>query len=1074
MAELNFTSLKDTIIPPSYIEEVSLGYPSIDELKLDNLPGTLFVNEYGVQETSILQQEEELVGQEPDKVVNVSTKVFLMLNEKTYNNLAEDVNLNVYVIVANTNRQINLLRNGDFTFKELQSLLSNRKYEYKVLNLKQMLENVEQITNNNITYYKPTKEVNIQVKQVRPNNMAVFTFAAVQTVNNNSRVSLASENTLYGKINGQLILRDDVVVNENYYFLDSEDLIWAGGTHQHEEVESGNRVYMEGLKHTTQEHGILHPQLSQVVKVYDKRVVDIDNLFASLEPNFNFIEETRLLQDNKTAEKLAFIPKSTGVSPVISSIVKREQRNLLGKTPKNTSNLLFIDPETLLRKNSLFSAFYDRLDNNEQTYVHRTTYLESIEVDRVSVLNNENVSNTVISTTFKAGSQTSKVYNQNIPGSKLTSDDKVTSHIYFEEAGQNTFGNPLTQYKVLCFVDEVPQVLRKSEFYYTFRMQFVDGIREFISSKITNLQNSFYRFKAIYSTLSKPTLRNSNGMFAKEAKTKKLDISNFIDELASMVAGLQFFYNLSDLVVPDQLLRSLYFSANIETGNFYELEKIYNAYEGLVNKLIKDYSFLNELAESRSIEPISGGKEKSKIEIQINSDVLNLNFENAVGLKFVDSYDPNYSVEGSDFKTPVFLPAVSRRKFSSTDRLDASLSSPQADETFLTYHKPYTVFLDKDYRVRKQDMETIEDNQDYTKFLSILLDDSVRKTKQQKYTSRLGYSTTKKQESKKVLLGQKDTQYHRYVGILESLADSGISVDQDLEAISSRAYNSVGNRAEVQNLEQKSKLMNLDTISTKLDLSLSKIIQNSVVNREAVLSVTESPGKNPLAFAVLRERLANKDIPFQYGSFSSPVSDTVLFDENENLKLLDNNNLAYYYYNYSTLGEAKVLVRLEDESLQPVYENITADLLDSQNRGSDTKYLCKVEMYSNDEFLTNLYDIPSRVLENNFVIIQGRDQGRQAPLSSLINISIVTAPELPEQPNTLNQTVIELKAVDQSEFNNFEKYFASSIYITQPSGSIDSSYLRTTFNRADVELEAAGRTQENINQNTNQNINLGY
>jgi len=196
----------------------------------------------------------------------------------------------------------------------------------------------------------------------------------------------------------------------------------------------------------------------------------------------------------------------------------------------------------------------------------------------------------------------------------------------------------------------------------------------------------------------------------------------------------------------------------------------------------------------------------------------------------------------------------------------------------------------------------------------------------------------------------------------------------------------------------------------------------------------------------------------------------VLFDENENLKLFENNNLAYYYYNYSTLGEAKVLVRLEDESLRPVYENITADLLDSQNRGSDTKYLCKVEMYSNDEFLTNLYDIPNRVLENNFVIIQGRDQGRQAPLSSLINISIVTAPELPEQPSTLNQTVIELKAVDQSEFNNFEKYFASSMYITQPSGSIDSSYLRTTFNRVDIELEAAGRTQENINQN----INLGY
>jgi len=164
------------------------------------------------------------------------------------------------------------------------------------------------------------------------------------------------------------------------------------------------------------------------------------------------------------------------------------------------------------------------------------------------------------------------------------------------------------------------------------------------------------------------------------------------------------------------------------------------------------------------------------------------------------------------------------------------------------------------------------------------------------------------------------------------------------------------------------------------------------------------------------------------------------------------------------------LVRLEDESLRPVYENITADLLDDQNRGSDTKYLCKVEIYSNDEFLTNLYDIPNRVLENNFVIIQGRDQGRQAPLSSLINISIVTAPELPEQPSTLNQTVIELKAVDQSEFNNFEKYFASSMYITQPTGSVDSSYARTTFNRVDIELEAAGRTQENINQNTN----LGY
>ena len=1066
MAELNFTSLRDTIVPPSYIEEVVIRYPNENEINIFNQPGVRFIDEYGNEKftTAPIVSEEQQV----ENTIMLDTKVFLMLNKKTLEDLQDRQQMQLYVLIADNRQKINLLRGGDYKFEELQGLLTSGEISYKTIPFRDLEENISLVSSEEAEYYKLTKTVTIQAKESK--NIAVFSFVTIPTdAKQNARVSLASSNMLYGRVTGELVLSQGTVPNQYYYFLNSENQIWAGAVHRQTPEGSTASVYAEGLKETDTQLDTLTPEKTNVYKVFDNRATDIEVIFNTVLQNFNFIEETKILQDSQTSELLSFVAKTSGVSPLISSIVKKERLNLVNKPVKHTSNVMFLDAEQILRENSLYASLIDRLDQNELDYVKKITYVENFEVDRVSVLNSEERQETIISTSFKEGDVTGKVQIKNVSDSLITSDNKYSVYAYYEEEQANSFGNPLQKYKVLSFTDEIPQVLRKSDFYYRVAVRIQDGLRRFITEKITNIENNLLNFKTLYSKLNNPTFFDREGNFLQRAKSVENNDA-LVDVISVMVSSLTFFFDLQD-TTPTNLLRSIYYASNTETGNIYEMRKVYEAYEKLYTFLSNTFGLVEVGSGVGSIEASLSGKENRQISIEITSDTMNLNFDKSVGLNFIDSYNPIYKLEtnGTTTRAPVFLPAVSRNTISSTDRVDESLASPAPDDTFLTYYKPHSVFLDKDYLVQKRSIGSIEDNNDYLEYLSILLNDSIRQSMQDRYSGRLDFSTTKKKNRKKILRGEKDVQYYRYVSILESLTDNGISVDFDFSQASINS--SVNeNRAEaLEDAEDKSKLVNLDAISSKLPLSLSKIIQSSNANKTATALITDAPGKNPLSFTVFRFKNPlgvsfnpNVKIPFQYDSFSSPVSDLVLYDSNENLRLFDTDNLAYYYYNYALLGETKILTGFEDRSMRPIYSNLSEDILEEQNLGLNTKYLCKVEKYSNDEFLTNLYDqIDEKVINQHFVVVEQGPDENQLELSSLITQTVITAPEPPVTGISLAGDVEQIKTVNEIGFNIFEKYFSTSIYVVQPT---EVKELKFEFDRPSLQAPVSATPVQTIAQ----------
>ncbi len=1071
MADLNFTSLLDTIVPPAFIEEVSIRYPSDSEINVFDQPGVPFVDQYGnTQYTTapITQGQQQFLD-----TIAVDVKVFLMLDEKTYRKYSQKEGMQVYVLLADNRKKINLLRGGDFKFQEIQSLISGRELNYQIIPFRKILDNVQVLTSNGMNYYKLTTEATIQT--IETNNLAAFCFVTVPTTDiQNSRTSLSSENLLYGKITGEIALTAGTTPASKYYFLNAAGQIWAGGVHRHTPDNSQSSDYMEGLKHSAEPHGILIPTLTNVYKVFDRRATDIDTVFDTLNANFNFIEETKVFEDTQTAEKLSFIPKVTGLSKVISTIVKEKGfRNT--KIANNVSNLVFMDVEKVLRENSVYSSMIDRLDANELVYVQQSSYVDSFEVDRVSDLDNGEIRETIISTAFKPGSPKTRVSTKNIAGSQLTSEDKYTTYVYYEDAEEGTFGQPLNKFRMFSFVDEVAPVYRKSDFHYEVRINMEDGLTKFINDKIEQVGAQLADFKKLYSKLSNPNAYDENGDFKDSAKN--IEEFELPDLLGTMVSALAFFFDLSGVVTPENLYRSLYFATNPETGNFYELQKVYDNYEKLYSLLTNSFGVNTNSMGAVQIDATPSGKEPKQITVSRESAVINLNFEDTVGISFHDYNNPLYAPGAAGIRTPIFMPIVSRAALESTTRIDDSLSNPLQNETFLTYYKPYTVFLDRDYRVQKKDLNEIENNAEYLDYLSILLTDSIRQTLQDKYSGKLDFSTTKAGNKKENLLNTKDLKFYRYVSILDSLSTNGISIDFDFDSASS-FLSTFGNRSEVENQEDVSKLMNLDEISTRLPLVFSKAIQGSVVNDDALANFKDDSLSNPFVQSYSENLQIDLplELPFQYTAISAREnsSDTILNPDGSALNLFDTNHLAYYYYNYSLIGRVKVLTNFDD-SMNPIYENLTTAILEGQNLGPGTKYLCKVETYNNDEFLTNLYDkVKTRIIETNFVALQDADAAtNQVPLEDVVQQGTVTAPTMPQLSISLQGTREQIAQYNSVGFNIFEKYFSTSVYVEQPE---EVKELRFEFDRPDLEAppsattagsttgQSAGTTPTTVNQ----------
>jgi|14_taG_2_1085336.scaffolds.fasta_scaffold00612_3 hypothetical protein len=1030
MASFNITSLEDTIVPSAYIEEVVVNYDTSFALGVNNKQGTRYIDKYGNEKFSVspLASGEQV----PERNLALDVKMFLMLTEKVYRDLSDSKELKSHILVADTNKKINLLRGGEYSFAEIQNLISQKELYHQTVSFASVEERAEKVMLDGKTFYRLPYEASIVLEEAK--NVAVFAFTTAQDLNSRT---LNSKGQLYGRLTGEIVLLDGTVPNEYYYFSDTDNQIWAGSVH------SGTQAgtYSAGLKEISGQNEALVAQKTSVYKVFDRRSVDIEQLFEEVKDEFSFEAEAKVFEDTKTSEKLTFAAKTSGLSPIMSSIVRKERTKVSNVPVRYVSNLMFIDAEQILRENSRYASLLDRLDDNEFNYALRSTTLDFVEISRTSIYRSEENDQTIINTSFRPGESNAKSQTNNVANSLISGGNSFTTFAYLEEEDSNSYGLPMKKFKALTFVDEVPTSLRKSDFYYTVRLQIADGIGKFIESRIDTVREKLLAFKSLYAKLSNPTFSDTEGNFNARAKSKQ-DDAKLVEVLSEMVSAMSFFFDLSDKTTASNLLNATYFASNTETGNIYEMDKAYRTYEKLYSFLVDQFSYGAESAGNLNIEASSASGKFKNIELEKISNIINLNFDRAVGLKFIDTYNPMYNREGISGKMPLFLPAVSRRVLKSDTRVDTSLSNPDTTDTFLTYYNLHSVLLDRDYLIRKAAFsDTMGNNADYIEYLSILLNDSIKKSKHQIYVGELPYSTTKKKNAKKVKLGERNRNYECYIGLLESLATLGISMDANIIAESLD-----DGRFEVSNSEQKSRFVDLDFVSSKIPSMISKIVQKSYINENA-LGILPDNVANPFTSLV---NASAGQIPFQFtslGTNSSNVlgNDKVVF-ANDKFSLLDKDVLSYYYYNYATLGTVKVIVDFEQGSMTPIYRELTAEELNEQNLGRNTKYICKVDMYSNPRLLTNIFTgLDTKILEQHFAVIQGAPIQEKLDQSDLINENNIEAPRVPQVSNTVAAAIEDLSRINSVGFNIYEKYFSSSLFVKQP---VEVTELRFEFDRS--------------------------
>lgn len=998
MATVDFSSFKEIVVPPIYVEQIAVHDASAVTVESGNFPGRRFVDRTGKTSYSIaIGASQQKV--ENKKIIDLETDLFFMLDEPTFETIKGKSNINVYMLAVEDETIINYIKSGDFTFGKIESLITEGRIAANTVNITNFLENRIIIENEQGTRInKLVSKIKVQVEQSP--NLACFFISVLDRGSASSLSTLGNENNLYGRMIGEIVFDNGQIPTDFYYFQNADDSIWAGPVFR-KEIGSSN-LYLQGLKDITGSESKVTRQISKAPKIIDTRTKNTKNLFSRAVHNF--------FKDASPRNNAKGNKNASGVSPIFSSMTKKKD-TANTTTISHISNTVFLNVLQILKDNSIYSRFLDGLEQEELLAIVNDTFIRNVTVHRRPEKKSEGDKNsTIINVSFMPGSSKFQASTVTTTDYNLTSDSKNVNFVYLEEEQNNDYGPAFRDYRVVTFIDNVDNYFTKSDFRYHVEIRFEDGIVAYSTKKIEAFRQTIEKAKFVYSQLLSPTFTDENGAFTDKAKQTNID--NDLAAFLSDLIDILFYFFKFERPELTRIYKTLYATSNTKTGKLDAFEDTVSLFENLYLFLQSNLAFAQEATIGAPDSSATSGKKKNKFfQIAKNSPVINMNLERTFGVNYHPSDNSFFNVT-NDIIAPVYAPSITLSLLNKTIRDEAKFYGITGDFTKVddrfTHHRPVYVHSGKDHDVREPQIN-IKEKQGpaMMNYYSSLFNKVSLKTNSGGNTVDLHYDLSDNKETKNV--SNINLDYTKRREMLTSFSDLNTTIEPKTS------------KAKIKNSDFKPKETTLfdaqgetkhSSITQNIDINTKELEMNFMSIIEAASGVEKSQ-KNSHAI------VDKKKIPYQL----------------HNLPKGSRNNAratSHDFFKFSMLAKFRALIGFEPVSMTPIFNDglREADLKSIASR-TGNKVFCKAE-----KIKTGLIKSPKKKemtgkLMNEFFVVFDSDK-------DALNFEeiIDNSPVIAKQNVFKNSISIGLLQGQLAENNKLydqqEKMFSNSIYVEQP------------------------------------------
>tara|TARA_R110002110_G_scaffold180184_1_gene386118 strand:- start:8022 stop:11387 length:3366 start_codon:yes stop_codon:yes gene_type:complete len=1114
MPTIDPKSFTNNIVPLVYIENITLSEGELTDVELDRSSYMRSQNQFGTTvydnnglNTSQISQNQRGLG------IATSINTFLMLNKNAYDFCKATDSLEVVLVLTSDQRAINALRSGKFrNFKTITNLAARQLVTLRTVPFKQYVDfqRSKKVVIDEEEFTKLNFTTTLNSIDTNPDLLACFAFTRFSDPTILSP-SLGGRKQLFGRITGEVIIDQGLVNNATYFFkVASNGSIWAGPVHQHTLDGTNKRIYMEGIKHTTDDHRVVRRNNAGLAKIIDARLINADDLMDTLEDNFIVDQQAKETTLNKKSSDTFFLEKQQqGISPTFTSM------DVDGKI----RNLTFVNILKILENNSPYSKILTNIDRASMQRVIRGSFIRNMTVDRVLDSKNAEDSKRIINASLAPGASTTQVtegYNLfkleeklELGSVKLDTNYVLPNYILPIVTTDNKISN-----------------FSNKDIFYRMEFTFADGIEKLIKQKIRNLVLAESEVAVIQKILNTPRLLQKDGLFDIEAiNNSQINLADLVGStaprkknsrrinrqlsiiLGSVIDTLSVMFNVPERTL-QQIYGAFYQQLNLDSGNIHHYNNFITFMSYLRAFLVEKINFSTE-----SEQAFDGGKRvrniksfKNNITVSYDTHTIDSNLNKETGLLYFNAISDNGS-----------MPTINQEAFN--DRSSAEITKYFIQEN----PKSQTKFYDRVVTNKGRDFTPthayINSQPNHlnpqggitSHALSRILCTIVNHAKG---SARISFRTDMEN------INPPDRAPTRYkTEIASSLGEYGISFD-----------------APPQRRKKESLVSSEDVMSTENDFTT---FSGSSEPLSQLFSLASSTAFSPMMAAATYLGVLSNSTPAENNSMVAKIGDLNLsnpnslvtnnlqddalalypgsgieglelttkaltdmmiklpfqikaLSENENvdiqpeLRELLNSNLPIIssaifpslMFNHFLVGRVSYLSGFSTNlggglGTEPIFEDINLNIINGLS--SRQKILCRITPYTNANFLARSYnDLNMKVLNEYFIIQNPRGLSENNTVASPRSLTLASPRAQTDLENVFGTPALEILRQSTQRLNKeyFENIFASSLFIRQPKEvlSVDYNFGATISRDTGISPPASTTTTAEVVVTTNSQL----
>ena len=506
MAEIDYSSVFDTVLPNVYIRKISLfpttnsgrkGGVSYELNQLEETTKNEFGSTIGIDRKSF---ESATYGKTGLKI-NVEFVIKDILKENGKSSWFDDASilnlLKARLILCKSKNLTQDFREGGFSPRNIKLALQTGKIVQQIIDLKKGLsdsitmQRKETVDGN--TIYSVSYDTTFSMDKLNPRHLSLFAHTFVDLEEAKKRLPINRATSRRGFLQGysvsETIIDRGGTRKEGHVFIQPDGKVWAGPVHFHR-----GTGFMAGAFHRNEAHSILNRKKVPNFLIEDYRHIDkLERADLLLQTSRKNARRIRAKQ-NRSAHRLNVSTRQSYVSPL----------NIATTATGDTRIAFHVNYERLIKDFSNYGALVESADKKAQSRIFDTSPIVSLKIFRKRVRNGLTREEIILSDEFEDRTELIAEGGDQVLGSsrakgqfrkrilrrsKNPSDAESETVIIGAIKEVQLAG--LTRQGIRTFsVSDYEVSAKDAGFYmYSIEMELEDGTIEFAQQQLNNLTN---------------------------------------------------------------------------------------------------------------------------------------------------------------------------------------------------------------------------------------------------------------------------------------------------------------------------------------------------------------------------------------------------------------------------------------------------------------------------------------------------------------------------------------------------------------------------------------------------------